>query len=69
LEKIEGKIKIGQSRDTGNIRHTRHVTKTYKTPKHNTTKKAKGMNNEDPPPPKKNRGCFLGYFCAVVIEI
>ena len=28
LEKAEGEIKIGQSRDTGNIGYTRHWTKT-----------------------------------------
>ena len=30
LEKIEGAIKNGQARDTGNISHTRHRTKTKK---------------------------------------
>jgi hypothetical protein len=28
LEKTEREIKNGQSRDTGNIRYTRHMTKT-----------------------------------------
>jgi hypothetical protein len=36
LEKTEGEIKNGESRDTGNIGHTRHRTKTNKTIKHNT---------------------------------
>ena len=36
LEKTEGPIKNGQSRDTGNIGHTRHRTNT-KENKHNTT--------------------------------
>jgi hypothetical protein len=35
LEKTEGATTNGQSRDTGNIGHTRHNTKTNKT-KHNT---------------------------------
>ena len=39
LEKTEGAINNGQSRDTGNIRHTGHETKTNK--KHNTTQKTK----------------------------
>jgi len=30
-EKTEGAIKNGQSRETGNVGHTRHRTKTYKT--------------------------------------
>jgi len=30
LEKPEGAIKNGQSRDTGNIRHTRHMIKRTK---------------------------------------
>ena len=34
LEKTEGTIKNRQFRDTGNIRHTRHMTKISKT--HNT---------------------------------
>ena len=33
LEKTEGAIKNGQSRDTGNIGYTRHRTKTNKTNK------------------------------------
>jgi hypothetical protein len=43
LEKTEGAIKNGQSRDTGNIRYTRHRTKTNKTT--NTTQKTKKMSN------------------------
>ena len=35
LEKTKGTIKNGQPRDTGNIEHTRHKTKTNKTQKHN----------------------------------
>jgi hypothetical protein len=42
-----GAIKNGQSRDTGNIRCTRHSTKKNKTK--NTTQKAKKMSNTDPP--------------------
>jgi len=52
LEKTEGAIKNEQSRDTGNIGHTRHRTKANKTKK-NTNKKAKKKNNTDP---TKNRG-------------
>jgi hypothetical protein len=37
LEKIEGVIENGQSRDTGNSGHTRHRTKTNKTQKDKTT--------------------------------
>jgi hypothetical protein len=36
-----------QSRDTGNIGHTRHTTKKNKTQKHSTTQKAKKMSNTD----------------------
>jgi hypothetical protein len=39
LEKTEGTTKNGQSRDTANIRHTRHKTKTNKVQKYNTTQK------------------------------
>ena len=42
----QGAIKNGQSRDTGNIRYTRHRTKTNKTK--NTTQKTKNMSNTDP---------------------
>ena len=43
LEKIEGVIIKGQSRDTSNIRHTRHRTKTNKAK--NTAQKATKMSN------------------------
>jgi len=36
LEKPEEAIHNGKSRYTNNIEHTRHVTKTNKTQKHNT---------------------------------
>jgi hypothetical protein len=36
LEKTEGAIKNGQSRETGNIGYIRHKTKTNKTKKQNT---------------------------------
>ena len=47
LEKTEKAIKNGQSRDTGNIGHTKHkkTNKTYQ--------KTKKMSNTDP---TKNRG-------------
>jgi hypothetical protein len=45
LEKTEGVIKNGKSRDTGNIGYTRHRTKTNKT--NNTTQKRKKMRNTD----------------------
>ena len=54
LEKTEGAIKNGQSRDTGNIEHTRHMTQTNKT---NTTQKTKKMSNTDP---TKNQGLAKG---------
>jgi hypothetical protein len=43
LEKTEEAIKNGQSRETGNIGYTRHMTKTNK--KKNTTQKTKKMSN------------------------
>ena len=43
LEKTEGAIKIGLSRDTGNIGHTRQ-----RQTKHKTTQKTKKMINTDP---------------------
>ena len=43
LEKTEGAINNGQSRDTGNIRHTGHETKTNK--KHNTENKKMSNTN------------------------
>jgi hypothetical protein len=36
LEKTEGAIKNGQSRETGIIGYKRHKTRTNKTKKHNT---------------------------------
>jgi hypothetical protein len=36
IEKTEGGIKNGKSRETGNIVYTRHRTETIKTKKHNT---------------------------------
>ena len=47
LEKPEGAIKNGQSRDIGNIVQARHRTKTNKR-KHNTTQKTRKMNNTNP---------------------
>jgi len=46
LEKTEGSIKNGQSRETGNTMYTRHRTRTSK-PK-TTTHKTKPMSNMDP---------------------
>ena len=43
LEKTEGVINNGQSRDTGNTGYTRHRTKTNKTK--NITQKTKKMSN------------------------
>jgi hypothetical protein len=45
-EKTKGAIKNEQSRDTGNIGYTRHMTKTNKTK--NITQKTKKMNNTYP---------------------
>ena len=53
LEKTECAINNGQSRETGNIVHTRHRTKTNKTTIKNTTQKAKKMINTES---TKNRG-------------
>jgi hypothetical protein len=47
LEKPEGAIKNGQSRDIGNIVQARHRTKTNKR-KHNTTQKTRKMSNTNP---------------------
>jgi len=41
-------IKNGQSRETGNIGHTRHRTKINKTQKHNATQKTRTMTNMNP---------------------
>jgi hypothetical protein len=61
LEKTEGATKNGRSRDTGNIGHTRHRTKTNnnnnKKPKHNTTQTTKEMSNTNP---SKKSGVNLG---------
>ena len=42
LEKTDGAIKNGQSRETGNIGYTRYKTKTHKAK--NTTQKTKTMS-------------------------
>ena len=47
LEKTEGAVKNGQSRDIGNSRHTRHRTKTNKTNKRQ--RKPKGQSRLDNP--------------------
>jgi hypothetical protein len=51
LEKTEGAIKNGQSRETGNIGYTRYGTRTSKTKTQH--RKPKKMNNMDP---TENRG-------------
>jgi hypothetical protein len=51
-EKAKGQSRNGKSRETGNIAHTRHKTKKNRTQKHNTTQKAKKINNTEP---TKNR--------------
>jgi len=51
LEKTEREIKNGQSRDTGNIGYTRHMTKTNKSHTH-TSQKTKTRSNTNP---TKNR--------------
>jgi len=45
LEKPEMTIKNGQSRDTGNIGHTRNRTKTKQNKKHNTKTKTEKTEN------------------------
>jgi len=62
LEKTEGAIKNGQSRDTGNIEHTRHMTQTNKT---NTTQKTKKMSNTDP---IKNQVLAKDKWCVPIIR-
>jgi hypothetical protein len=50
VEKTEGAIKNVQSRDTGNIGRTRHMTNTSKTTSNNKTHatwKTREMNNID----------------------
>ena len=47
LEKTEREIKNGQSRDTGNIGYTRHMTKTNKKHTH-TSQKTKTRSNTNP---------------------
>ena len=47
LEKTEREIKNGQSRDTGNIGYTRHMTKTNKKHTH-TSQKTKTRSNTEP---------------------
>ena len=47
LEKTEGAVKNGQSRDNANIGYTKHRTKTNKAQKHNT-ESYKKMSNLDP---------------------
>ena len=49
LEKTEGAIKNGQSRETSNIAYTRHRTKTNKAK--TTTQKTKKISNTNPPNP------------------
>ena len=44
IEKTEGAIKNGQSRDIGNIGYTRHRTKTKKPKKNPTRQKTKKIN-------------------------
>jgi hypothetical protein len=59
LEKTEGAIKKGQSRESGNIWHTRRQTK--QNTQHNTTQKAKKMNNIHPTKkPRVNIGAREG---------
>jgi len=47
LEKTDGTIKNGESRDTDYIVHTRHRTKTHKTQKYKATHKTKKMSKTD----------------------
>ena len=47
LEKIDGEIKNGQSRDTGNNGH-RCKTNKIKNTENNTTQKTKKMSNMEP---------------------
>jgi hypothetical protein len=55
LEKTEGAVKNGQSRETGNIRYRRHRTKKIKVK--TITQKIKKMSNTNP---TKSRGVNPG---------
>ena len=44
---VKPKGQLGQSRDSGNIGHTRHRTKTSKSQKHNITHTTKKMNSTE----------------------
>jgi hypothetical protein len=48
LQKTTAAIKKGKSSETGNIRYTRHRTKTNKIEKDKTIEKTKMMSNSDP---------------------
>jgi hypothetical protein len=48
VKKTGGAIKNGQSRNTGNIWHTRHRTKKNNTQQHYTTQKTKKMSKTSP---------------------
>ena len=75
-------IKNGQSRDIGNIRHTRHITKTNKVVKHNIAENGKDCKHRllldpSPPPfvsekrklPKYPRLALISiYMCLSLIE-
>jgi len=49
LEKTEGEIKNGQSIDTGNIGHSRHMMKTSKTKNTTQCRKLKIWTTRTPP--------------------
>ena len=56
LANQEWAIKNGQFRDIGNIRHTRHRTKTNKAKNTTNHRKLKRCTAWTPPPPQKNPG-------------
>ena len=62
LEKAEGAIKNGQSRDTGNNGHTRHMSKTNKTENHYPTQKPKTINKTDPTKTEDDTRCLLELY-------
>ena len=62
LEKAEGTIQNGQSRDTGNSGHTRHKSKINKTQNHYPSQKTKTINKTDPTKTEDDTRCLLELY-------
>ena len=67
LEKTEGAIKNGQSRDTGNSGYTRHKSKTNKKKHKNTTQHRKLRQNTTAPT-KTGRGGETETRCLLELD-